>query len=228
MCVHYRPPSPKALQAHFQLDEVPDGGQPDLWPGYTGLFIRRHAFAEVGDEAVPAREALLGTFGLIPHWSKERGIAKRTYNARAESVADKPSFRDAWKNAQFCLVPAEAIFEPDWRSGKAVATRISRADGAPMGLAGLWARWRAPGGEIVYSYTLLTINADRHPFMRQFHRPTDEKRMLVILPEDRYGAWLRADAKAAAGFLQPFPAEALRADVPPRGERPVPDAGARD
>lgn len=113
-------------------------------------------------------------------------------------------------------------------SGKAVATRISRADDAPLGLAGLWARWRSPENETVYSYTLLTINADRHPFMRQFHRPTDEKRMLVILPEDRYGAWLRAEAKPAIDFLQPYPAEALRAEMPPRGERPTPDAGARD
>lgn len=212
MCVHYRLPTPEVLQRHFRLDDVPDGGQPDLWPGYTGLFIRRHEFADVGDEAVPAREALSGVFGLIPHWSKDAKIARRTYNARSETVADKPSFRDAWRRGQRCVVPAEAIYEPDWRSGQAVATRIARADGEPLGLAGLWAKWRSPEGEIVRSYTLLTLNADRHAFMRQFHRPTDEKRMVAILPEDRYDAWLAADAHEAAGFLLPYPAEALWAD----------------
>ena len=218
MCVHYHPASIKSLQLNFQLDDIPEGGQPDLWPGYTGHFIRHHAFANIGDEAVPVREALLGVFGLIPHWAKDTKIARQTYNARTETVADKPSFRDAWRRGQHCLIPAAAIFEPDWRSGKAVATRIARADGASLGIAGLWACWRSPENETVYSYTMLTINADHHPLMRQFHRPTDEKRMMVILPEDRYDAWLRSDAKEAAGFLQPYPAEALQAagygDVP--------------
>lgn len=216
MCSHYRPASISSLRSHFQLEDVPEGGSPDLWPGSTGPFIRRHEFADAGDEAVPAREALLGVFGLIPHWSKDLKIARRTYNARSETVADKPSFRDAWKRGQYCLIPAEAIYEPDWRSGRAVATRIARADDAPLGIAGLWARWRSPEGEVVHSYTMLTLNADHHALMRQFHRPTDEKRMVAILPEARYDAWLASSAPDAADFLRPFPAEALRAEVPGR------------
>lgn len=183
----------------------------NLWPGYSGYFIRPHPSTDVGDEAIPPREALLGVFGLIPHWSKDKKMARRTYNARSETVADKPSFREAWKQARHCLIPAEAIYEPDWRSGKAVATRIERTDGQPLGIAGLWSQWRSPTGETVHSYTMLTINADQHPFIRQFHRPTDEKRMVVILPEDRYDAWLVASAREAGDFLNPYPADALRA-----------------
>ena len=88
---------------------------------------------------MPEREALPGQLGLIPHWATDTTVARHMYNARSETVASKPSFRDAWRHGQRCIVPAEAFYEPDWRSGKAVPTRIARADGEPMGIAGLWA-----------------------------------------------------------------------------------------
>jgi putative SOS response-associated peptidase YedK len=100
----------------------------------------------VGDEAVPKREALTGLFGLIPHWATDTKIGRQTFNARSETVASKPSFRDAWKRGQHCIIPAATIFEPDWRSGKAVATGVSSADGQPLGIAGLWASWKSPTG----------------------------------------------------------------------------------
>lgn len=64
-------------------------------------------------------------------------------------------------------------------------------------------------GDIVHSFTMLTINAEHHALMRQFHKPADEKRMVVILPEERYDDWLRADAQHSADFLQPYPADRL-------------------
>jgi putative SOS response-associated peptidase YedK len=215
MCSHYQGvKDQERLRRHFGVAAPADPGREDLWPGYVGSFIRRHPLAEVGDEAVPALEALTGMFGLVPHWSADTKIARHTYNARSETVAVKPSFRDAWKHAQHCIIPAEAFFEPDWRSGRAVATRIASADGAPLGLAGLWARWRSPQGELVHSYTMLTINADAHPLMQQFHKPGEEKRMVVILAPHHYQAWLAAPAAAAADFLQDWPAERLLAQAP--------------
>jgi putative SOS response-associated peptidase YedK len=168
----------------------------------------------VGDEAVPPLEALTGLFGLVPHWSADTKIARHTYNARSETVAAKPSFRDAWKHAQHCIIPAEAFFEPDWRSGRAVATRIASADGEPLGIAGLWSRWRSPQGEVVHSYTMLTINADAHPLMQQFHKPGEEKRMVVILAPQHYQAWLAAAPAASLGFLRAWPAECLVTQTP--------------
>lgn len=217
MCSHYDPQTdPQRLQAHFGVGDVPLGLKPSLWPGYHGPFVRKHEFADVGDEAVPFRELLVGSFGLIPHWSKDATIAKRTYNARSETVHEKPSFRDAWKAARHCIIPAEGIFEPDWRSGKAVPTRIIRADGKPMGIAGLWGTWKSPAGELVHSYTMLTINADDHQFMQNFHKLGDEKRMVVILHEQDYDAWLQAPATDSCQFLQHFPAEGLVVQVQER------------
>lgn len=214
MCANYEPQTaPERLRANFGVEGLPLGLKPSLWPGYHGPFIRKHDFAEVGDDAVPLRELLVGSFGLIPHWAKDTTIARHTYNARAETAHEKPSYRDAWRLARHCIIPAEAIYEPDWRSGKAVPARITRTDGKPMGIAGLWAKRNAPNGEATYSYTMLTINADTHPLMRQFHKPDDEKRMVVILDESAYDAWLQASPADTFNFLKPYPAANLVASV---------------
>lgn len=210
MCSHYQGMKERErYRRHFGVEPPADLGKHDLWPGYEGTFIRRHPHADVGDEAVPESEALPGLFGLVPHWSPDTKITRMTYNARSETVASKPSFRDAWRKGQHCIIPADAIFEPDWRSGKAIPARIVRADGEPMGIAGLWSSWKSKSGETVNSYTMLTINAEEHPLIRLFHQPMDENRMVVILPEDSYGAWLRADAGHSGGFMRAFPADRL-------------------
>jgi putative SOS response-associated peptidase YedK len=216
MCAHYESTHDRVkLRQQFGVDLPSELARRDVWPGYLSTFVRRHPQANVGDEAVPAREAQVGSFGLIPAWSRDTKIARHTYNARSETVAEKPSFRDAWRRAQHCIIPVDAFFEPDWRSGKAVPTRIRAADGQPLGVAGLWSWWKNPvTGEPLHSFTLLTINADPHPLMQQFHKPGDEKRMIVILPPDRYDDWLQAGPKESGDFLQPYPAEALVAERP--------------
>ena len=216
MCAHYQGlRQPKSYLESFGVQPPADVLRTDIWPGYESGFIRRPPEADVGDEAVPEREALRGVFGLVPHWAKDTSIAKRTYNARSETAADKPSFRDAWKWGRHCIIPAEAIFEPDWRSGRAVPTRISRADGQPMGIAGLWSAWKSPQGQVLHSFSMLTINADAHALMNRFHKPGEEKRMVVVLPEAQYADWLQARPADSMDFLRPYPAEALRAEAPP-------------
>jgi putative SOS response-associated peptidase YedK len=210
MCSHYQ--AIKERERFFRLFGVypPDPeGKFDMWPGYTGVMVRRPRERDSGDDAVAPLEAVTGLFGLLPHWAKDARLARSTFNARSETVHEKPSFRDAWRRGQHCIIPADAIFEPDWRSGKAVATRISRADGEPMGIAGLWSSWRSPAGESILSFTMLTINADDHPLMRNMHRPNEEKRMVVVLPEATFGDWLDAPAAGSQAYLRPFPADRL-------------------
>ena len=211
MCSHYQAIKEREhYRRHFGVEPPADMGKHDLWPGYVGSFIRRHPHADVGDEAVPQREALNGLFGLVPHWSQDTKITRYTYNARSETVASKPSFRDAWNHGQHCIIPAEAFFEPDWRSGKAVPTRIARADGEPMGIAGLWSSWKSPKG-MLHSFTMLTINADGHALMCQFHKPVDEKRMVVILPPDSFEPWLCAAPQDSMDFMRQYPSDRLQA-----------------
>ncbi len=209
MCAHYEPVIERERYlAGFGVEPPTDPGPSALWPGHAGSFIRRPRPQDHAGRP-PAMEAMAGIFGLIPHWAKDPTMSRHTYNARSETVAEKPSYRDAWRLGRRCIIPAEAFYEPDWRSGKAVPTRIARADGKPMGIAGIWMGWKAADGSILRSYSMLTINADQHAFMRQFHKPQDEKRMVVILPEERYHDWLQASPEQSRNFLLPWPAEEL-------------------
>jgi len=137
----------------------------------------------------------------------------RTNASPNQRVANAMS---AWAKARHCILPAEAIYEPDWRSGKHVPTRFTMADGEPMGIAGLWQPWRAPTGEWVNSFTTITINADDHPLMKHMHRPDpkrppemQDKRMVAILPAAQYSEWLDAPAERSMQFLRPYPAELM-------------------
>jgi putative SOS response-associated peptidase YedK len=181
------------------------GLEKDVFKDYGAPFIRRPRERDSGDEAVPEREAVTGRFGLIPHYAKD-DKTRFTYNARSETVITAGPFRDAWKWGRHCIIPAWAIWEPDWRSGKNVWTRIGRADGKPLGIAGLWSRWKSPAsGTDILSFTMLTTNADRHEFMCNYHRPDHEKRMVVILSENQSDAWLDAPPEHSMDFMRPCP-----------------------
>jgi putative SOS response-associated peptidase YedK len=208
------------LQARAEYEKLgallpPDWSLPrglHIYKSYPAPFIRRPKEADSGDEAVPEREAVTGEFGLIPHWSKERKIKFSTLNARSETAATAASYRLPWRE-RHCIIPADWFNEPDWSSGKAVDTRIARADGEPLGIAGLWDAWRNKvTGDIVRSFTMLTVNADDHTLLRQFHKPGDEKRMLVILPEAHYGEWLQAPPERSMALMRQYPAEKLVAE----------------
>lgn len=188
----------------------------DMWPRYMGVFVRRPPEWDSGDEAVPEREAAVGRWGLISAMTKADGLGKAgklsTFNARSETAAKSFTFGNAWRKGQHCIIPADAIYEPDWRSGKAVPTRFTRADGAPLGIAGLWDRYRNAAGEWTDSYTMLTINADDDPLFRDYHQADKEKRMVVILPDGAYGDWLTSPASDTRDFLLPYPADRLVAE----------------
>ena len=139
MCSHYQSIKERErFFRQFRLHPPDSNGKYDVWPGYEALFVRRPRKSDVGDDAVPALGALTGQFGLVPLWAKDEKFGRRTFNARSETAATLPSFRDAWRNQQHCIIAADAIYEPDWRTGKAIATRIANVDGSPMGIAGLW------------------------------------------------------------------------------------------
>ncbi|MFN9030117.1 MAG: SOS response-associated peptidase [Betaproteobacteria bacterium] len=183
--------------------------KPSVFPLDTAPIIRRkHGSDEL--ECAPA------TFGLIPFWSKDRSIGKKTYNARSETVAEKPAYRIAWRQRQYCIAPMAAFYEPNWETGRAVRWRIEVAGEESLGVAAIWDRWMAPDGQEHLSFSLLTLNADDHPVMRRFHAPEDEKRMLLILHPPHFEAWLNATTDEAQRFMQQFPAELMTAVPDPR------------
>lgn len=227
MCSHYQAEKSlrKLQRMGFALppDWQPPPGGSHVYPTQLAPIIRRPAERASGDEAVPDIEVVPAHFGLLPGFAKEVKFGLHTYNARSETVKEKASFKHAWAKARHCIIPAEAIYEPDWRTGKHVPTRVTRADGAPLGVAGLWQPWKSPTGEWLDSFTMLTINADTHPIFKELHRPDpkrppelQDKRMVVILNEDAYSAWLDAPAAVSDAFLVQYPAERLVATAEPK------------
>ena len=195
-----------------------------MWPRKPGLMVRAAsaAAAPVADDAATAaptavtRELVPAQWGLVPDWVKSASDGKlrapKLVNARSETVTTSANFRDAWLKGQRCIVPMAAFFEDDWRSGKAVPTRVFRVDGQPMGVAGLWARWAAPTGEELISYTLLTVNANSHALIHRYQHPGSEKRMLAVLNEGAYDAWLSVRVEKAKEFMRQYPANWLAAN----------------
>jgi len=199
MCSRYRKPKPRGeLIREFIESKMwePSEDGDDVWPGGVGPILT-NADGPIWKHAC---------FGMMPHWAKPT-LYRSTYNARSETVAEKPSFRAAWKKRQFCLIPVVSFFEPCYESGKAVPWKISHADREVFTLAGIWEHRFDDQGPAAWSFSMLTINADDHPLMRRFHKPEDEKRSVVVIsPSDRE-ALLNARTEAdARGLLQPFDA----------------------
>jgi putative SOS response-associated peptidase YedK len=161
-------------------------------------------------------------WGMVPSWATDLAIGNRLINARAETAADKPSFRAAFRQRR-CLVPADGFYEWVGRAGKKQPIYFRLREGRPFALAALWERWQAPGGEVVQSCAVLTTEAN------DLVRPVHE-RMPVILGPDAFGPWLDPavrDPAALRAWLRPYPAEAMTAHLVgawvsnPRNEGPA-------
>ena len=200
MCNQYSPSDPHIVALHFRVQPPAEQYKRGIGPWGRGPFVRS---AQAGPEAV------VGQWALIGDNAREARSSARimTNNARSESVATKPTFRGPWSRGQRCLIPADSFLEPNWESGKNQWWRFRRSDGAPFGLAGLWNTWTDKAtGEIVDSYTMLTINADADPLMSRMHKPDpklpddqQDKRSVVVVEPDDFEAWLTGsidDARA--------------------------------
>ncbi len=219
MCSNYTPVRRDVLPVHFGVEAPASDWKDEAFPGYLAPIIR------LADDGSGDLESVAACFGMVPHWADLK-LSRHTYNARSETAAAKPSFRHAVAKRQRCIVPAESIFEPCYESGRAVRWRIARDDGQPLAIAGLW-EWRPNGGphdQPLFSFTMLTINADAHPLMQRFHRPEDEKRRVVLLEEAQYRPWLEAGAADMAAFLQRWPADRMTAAPAPRAASARPAA----
>jgi putative SOS response-associated peptidase YedK len=208
----------------------------EIWPRQTGFFIRKAMVAaeqaqlsapepdaehevDVAPAPAPASPLVMelaqGQFGLVPTWVKSASDAKlrstKLAVTRYETMSTAAPTRETWLRAQRCIIPMQAFLEDDWRSRKAVPTRIARVDGKPMGVAGLWECWKQ-GDEEIVSYTLLTVNANSHALMNRYGQNGNEKRMPAILNEGAYGAWLSAPLEKAREFMRAYPAQLLLAN----------------
>ena len=195
MCTNFTPTRNTQWVKDTLGVDIPLEFPAESYPGFASpIVVQSHQTQRVA--------VGLAKFGLIPAWAKDNKIARHTYNARSETASEKPSFRSPWRNRQFGLVLCENFFEPNYESGRAVRWKIERADQQPFGIACLWDRWTDPAsGELIVSFSMLTVNADEHAVMNQFHKPGDEKRTPVIISPEYHGDWLGADLADAAALM---------------------------
>lgn len=191
------------------------------------ISMRHQVGAPVGDYArtiaplkpgpfVLRDRALIGQWGMIPEHSSLRtpllsnGRPMSTNNCRTERMAAAPTFRNAWKRGQRCLIPAESYDEPYWGTGKNIWWRFARADGTPWALAGLWSEWTdKTTGEVVPNYTMLTQNCDHHPLLRLMHKPDpklgpdqQDKRSVVPIEPEHWDQWLNGSQEQALELIR--------------------------
>lgn len=143
-------------------------------------------------------------WGLLPSWAKDETMAARLINARAETLAEKPAFRAAYR-ARRCIVPADGFYEWAKSLDGKQPYFIHAQDGTVLAFAGLWERWtRASDGDVIDSFTIVTTGAN--PRIQPLH-----DRMPVILAHEALGVWLdrTTDPARLSELLIPSPEERL-------------------
>jgi len=195
----------------------------NIAPTQPVACVRREP-RQPGDKSDAANELVDMRWGLIPHWAKDPAIGNRMINARSETVAEKPAYKDAFRRRR-CLVVADGFYE--WRKleGAKQPYFIAMADRKPFGIAGLWARWKPGEGQLdnivgaerpkvpmtddgrVESCSFLTTGPNE--LMEPIHN-----RMPVIVPSDQWETWLSPeieDVDLLGKLLLPYPAEEMQA-----------------
>jgi len=149
----------------------------------------------------------LVNFGLVPKWAEDKEVAKHTYNARNETVMEKPSFSEAFSKCQFGVIPVSEFYESKYINGKPQRWAVRRKDGQAFYIAALYEITRLKSGEIVRSATMLSMDAHHHEMMKDFHEPRTDKRSIVVIPHHRLEEWLALKQPNILSFIEGFPVE---------------------
>ncbi|MGE0744501.1 MAG: SOS response-associated peptidase [Rhodospirillales bacterium] len=202
MCGRYSlTTAPEAMRRLFEFDNLPNlAPRYNIAPTQLAPVVRRHRDG-------PGRELVLLRWGLIPSWSKDASGGARMINARADTAAEKPAFRAAFR-ARRCLVPADGFYEWRTEEGRKQPFRIGFKGGAAFAFAGLWESWTVRDGPevgtTIETYAVLTTDANAK--LSPIH-----DRMPVILPPADWAAWHdpATPAEAAQAMLRPHPPEPM-------------------
>ena len=196
--------NPEVIALAFQLGLMPEiKAHYNIAPSTQILIVR--------EDKERGRTADLYRWGLIPGWAKDPAIGNKLANARGETVAEKPSFRNAFKRWR-CLIPASGFYEWKGVKGRKQPYYIYPKGRELFGIAGITELWQGPDGPI---HTCAIITTEPNDLMKSIH-----DRMPVILKPEDYSTWLNPDNQATAELkqlLKPYPAAAMAAHpVSPR------------
>jgi putative SOS response-associated peptidase YedK len=170
--------TPEVLEEYFSLTDLAAALAPppryNLTPGQAVAVVRE----QDGRRRLDAKQ-----WGLVPFWAKDPSIGRRLVNARLDSVADKPAFREAWTRRR-CLIPASGFYEWGEPVGGRKCPHFIRPGDEPLfAIAGLWERWRTPSGDTLE--TCVIVTTDAKPQLARIH-----DRMPLLIPRDAHALWL--------------------------------------
>jgi putative SOS response-associated peptidase YedK len=183
-----------------QLFDLPDW--PDMPPRYN-IAPSQDVPAVIQNRETASRELRPMRWGLVPFWAKDPKVGNRLINARAETLATKPAFRESLRERR-CLIPADGFYEWEQQGRRKQPWYIRMQDGRPFAFAGLWDRWRPADGERRLE-TCTIVTAASNDLVGRIH-----DRMPVILPPAAYGLWLDPNTHDVAplqALLRPYPAD---------------------
>jgi putative SOS response-associated peptidase YedK len=191
------------LEPAFFQQELDLGNLPSEWvprynaaPGQSIPVVRESK----------SRDVALLRWGLVPFWAKDISIGYRLINARSETLLEKPSFKNAFKNRR-CLILADGFYEwqqPAVKGAPKAPFRFTLKDSRPFAFAGLWENWHSPEDEEIQSCTIITC--EPNSLLAQIHN-----RMPVILDRNNCWEWLADKPEnELAEMLKPYSAEAMK------------------
>lgn len=203
MCGRFRIARKKEiLEAEFDADSALDDldwvPRYNVAPGQELVVVRQ-------DKAEPVRCFSRMRWGLIPSWTRDSAIGYKMINARAETVATAPAFREPFRS-QRCLIPADGFYEWERAGKEKIPFCFTLTDESVFAFAGIWDRWKGSQGPWIETCSILTTKPNR--LVQNIH-----DRMPVILSRDIYDLWLDpgfTDVDELQSLLKPYPADAMR------------------
>ncbi|RQU70728.1 DUF159 family protein [Burkholderia cenocepacia] len=231
MCTNYVAPGEDPGLSELKIDNFRDlyrwtPWKPEIYPDYDAPIV-----GYVDGQFKP----MIAGFGFWPsalqkatiERAREQGrkppLMRSTMNVRDDNLGKSPLYGPTWRGGRRCLIPARFIVEPSypeayqdekgkWVNGPCVWQRIGVVDRPTMCVAGIWRTLTNQDGAEHHVMSMITVNADGHPLMSRMHKPSDEKRSVVILRPDDWEEWLTtSNVEAARSMLQCYPAEELAA-----------------
>lgn len=196
MCANFKPLTRLQGQS-LGLPTIPFDYPEEVYPNYHMPLLFK---SELGIEWRAVN------FGLIPKWAEDKTFGQKTYNARNETLLQKPSFMEAAQKAKFGVIPVTEFYESKYFDNKPQRWGVRRRDGQAFYIAALYEIAKI-GEEIVRSATMITMDAIDHPMMKDFHEPGSVKRSVIVIPHERLEAWLSLKTPNFKPFVSGFPVE---------------------
>lgn len=207
MCANFKPITLEQIQA-LGLPNIQFEYVEEVFPSFSTPLLF---------ESEQGLEWRSVNFGLVPKWATDLEIAKKTYNARNETLLEKRSFQEAFQRCKFGVIPVTEFYEAKYINGRPQRWGVRRKDGQGFYIAALY-EITTLNGEIIRSATMITMDAINHEMMREFHEPGEIKRSVIVIPHHRLNEWLSLKTINIESFVQGFPVDEFECFYSPKSK----------